>query len=248
MELEEVGQLATEVLLLGAVSRGPDDHAASVEVERLRRATEPVTLLVLEPLGDAHPLTGRRVDEVAAGDGKVHGATGPLRLEGVLDDLDDDLLAGLQERTDPLSAAFAAPATRDLHPGQHDLVDVQEGVLLEADVDEGRLEAVDDVVDPRLVDVPDDGAAAPALDVHLGDAVTLRGVGARRRPGARPAGASGLFEQSEPGLPRVDAYEYLFLHDFSLFIGMGTPVPCRRRPGGPGHRSTAAGPRRSSKR
>jgi hypothetical protein len=39
---------------------------------------------------------------------------------------------------------------------QHDLVDVQEAVLVEPEVDERRLEARQDVVDLALVDVPDD--------------------------------------------------------------------------------------------
>ena len=54
---------------------------------------------------------------------------------------------------------------------QHDLVDVQEAVLVEADVDERRLEAGQDVVDLALVDVADDRARAAALEVELGDAV-----------------------------------------------------------------------------
>ena len=51
---------------------------------------------------------------------------------------------------------------------------MQEAVLVEADVDERGLEAGQDVVDLALVDVADDGAAAAALEVDLGDAVAGR--------------------------------------------------------------------------
>ena len=48
---------------------------------------------------------------------------------------------------------------------------MEEAVLVEADVDERRLEAGQDVVDLALVDVAHDRAAAAALEVDLGDAV-----------------------------------------------------------------------------
>jgi hypothetical protein len=47
---------------------------------------------------------------------------------------------------------------------------VEEAVLVEADVNERRLEAGQDVVDLALVDVSDDRPAALALDVELGNA------------------------------------------------------------------------------
>ena len=65
------------------------------------------------------------------------------------------------------SPPAAASAAADLDAGEHDLVDVQKAVLLEADVDEGGLEAGQDVVDLALVDVADDRAPAAALDVEL---------------------------------------------------------------------------------
>src|SRR5205085_3493946 len=107
-----------------------------------------------------------------------------LGLERVLDDLDDDVLTGLEHVGDlPAVAGLAAPAARRVHAGEHDLVDVQESVLLEPDVDERRLEPGQDVVDPALVDVADDRATPAALDVQLGYAPAvrrglLRGAGA----------------------------------------------------------------------
>ena len=69
----------------------------------------------------------------------------------------------------PRASAAAAPP-RDLDPGEHDVVRVEEAVLVEADVHERGLEAGQDVVDLALVDVSDDRAVALALYVELGNA------------------------------------------------------------------------------
>ena len=74
----------------------------------------------------------------------------------------------LEEVLDPL----AVPALA-LELGHDDLVDVQEAVLLEADVDEGGLHARQDVVDGAEVDVAGDRAALRALEVDLGDLAVL---------------------------------------------------------------------------
>ena len=50
-----------------------------------------------------------------------------------------------------------------------DVGDVEEGVALEAEVDEGRLHAGQDPGDPALVDAPRDAAVGLALDEELGD-------------------------------------------------------------------------------
>ena len=171
VELEEVLQLALEVRSRGAVRRGADDRAAAAEVELLGLLAQAVALGVLEPARHADALAGRRVDHVAAGDRDLHRQPGALGLQRVLDDLDDDLLPGREQVGDARAGAGAAAAAGLLHPRDDDLVDVQEAVLLEPDVDEGGLEAGQDVVDLALVDVADDRPAAATLEVDLGDAV-----------------------------------------------------------------------------
>ncbi len=109
------------------------------------------------------------VDEVAAGDRELHRQARALRLERVLDRLDEDLLAGLEQLGDPLALAAGAAAASDLDAGDDHVIGVQEAVLLEADVDERGLEAGQDVVDLALVDVPDDRAGAATLYVELAD-------------------------------------------------------------------------------
>ena len=86
-----------------------------------------------------------------------------------------------------------------------DVGDVEEGVLLEADVDEGRLHPRQDPRHAPLVDVADDAALLPAFDLHLGDAAVL--------------------EDGHPGLAIVGGDEELFLHDC-----LSSSPPCCARP------------------
>ena len=134
-------------------------------------AAQPFALAVLQAARHADALAGRRVDHVAPGDRQLHRQPRALGLERVLDDLHDDLLAGREQVGDLAPAAAAATALGRLDARQHDLVDVQEAVLLEADVHERGLEAGQDVVDLALVDVADDRAPAAALYVELSDAI-----------------------------------------------------------------------------
>ena len=132
----------------------------------LQQLALPLTLGVGEPSARSHPSPQGHVDEVAAGDRELHRKPRPLRLQRVLDHLDQDLLTGLQQLVDAASLAAAAPGAL-LASRQHDLVDVQEAVSLQADVHERRLHAREHVVDDALVDVADDRPLAPALDVEL---------------------------------------------------------------------------------
>ena len=57
--------------------------------------------------------------------------------------------------------------------GDDDLVDVEEAVLLEANLDERRFHPRQDVVDHTEIDVPRDRPALRALEVDLGDTVVF---------------------------------------------------------------------------
>jgi hypothetical protein len=171
VQLVEVLNLALEVLAARALGGGAHDRASLAEVRLSGGAAQAVALLVFEPTRYADALAVRHVHEVAPGDRELHGQARTLRLQRVLDRLDEDLLAGLQELGDALAllAAAATPAARHLHTWEDDVIRVQEAVLVEADVHEGGLEAGQDVVDLALVDVADDRAVALALYVELGD-------------------------------------------------------------------------------
>ena len=145
---------------------------------------------------------------------------GALRLHRVLDRLDEDLLAAVDQVLDPPVVALA------LELGPDDLVDVEEAVLLEADLDERGLHAGQHVVDRALVDVAGDRALLGPLEVDLGDALVLehgdalladvdrdqelalggresggRLAGARRRVDANAAAACAR-ARAWPGVPR----------------------------------------------
>ena len=72
-----------------------------------------------------------------------------------------------------LSRSWILRPRTALELGRDDLVDVEEAVLLEADLDERGLHAREDVVDGALVDVARDRAALGPLEVDLGDLVVL---------------------------------------------------------------------------
>ena len=109
----------------------------------------------------------RHVDDEAAGQRDLGGEPRALRLHRILDRLHEHGLAALDQILD-LAGALAALELR-----ADDLVDVEEAVLLEADLDERGLHARQDVVDDAEVDVAGDRAALGPLEIHLGDAVVL---------------------------------------------------------------------------
>ena len=216
VQLVQVLDLALEVLARGALRGGADDHAALAHVDLLRGPPQAVALLVLEPARHADALALRHVHEVAPGDRELHRQARALGLQRVLDRLDQDLLAGLQELGDALAlagAAAAAAAARHLDAREDHVVRVQEAVLVEADVDERRLEAGQDVVDLALVDVPDDRAVALALDVELGNApvvgLLVLLTAATSSLGGAPLGAALRFQDRDSGFASVHRDEQL---------------------------------------
>ena len=202
MEAVQVVEVALEVLLARALGRGAHDHAAVVLVELLQQLALAIALRVGQAARGADAGTVGHVDEVAPRDRDLHRKACALRLQRVLDDLDEDLLLRLDELVDAPAVAVAAPR-RLLAVGGDDLVDVQEAVSLQADVDERRLHAWQDVVDDALVDVADDRARATPFDVELGDLEAVRATLLR---------ADALaFEYRDAGLTRVDGDENSFL-------------------------------------
>ena len=96
---------------------GADDHAALLDLERLGQLAQPLALAVGK--APAHARAGLAVGrehEEAAGDGELHRHPRPLRPHRVLHDLDQHLLAGLQELVDLAAAARAATMSRRGRP------------------------------------------------------------------------------------------------------------------------------------
>ena len=86
----------------------------------------------------------------------MHRRARPLRADGVLRDLHGQLLADVYARSGhrPLRALV-----------RHAVADVEEGVLLPADVDESRLHARQDVLHLSFVDIADEVRLRFALDL-----------------------------------------------------------------------------------
>ena len=109
----------------------------------------------------------RDEDDEAAGERDLGRQPRALRLHRVLDRLDEDRLAPLDQ---VLDLACALPA---FELGADDLVDVEEAVLLEPDLDERGLHARQDVVDRAEIDVAGDRPVSRPLEVDLGDDAVL---------------------------------------------------------------------------
>ncbi len=162
-QLLEQAHVALELVEGRALGRRARDQAAVlVRLHLLEQVAQAIALGALELLGHADTVAARCEHHEAAGQRDVHRETRALRSHRILGDLDEDVLAGLDQFLDALRAAVAV-----VQLGQDDLGDVEEPVLGEPDVDEGRLHAGQDGVDPSLVDVADDRAAASPFDVRL---------------------------------------------------------------------------------
>src|SRR6185295_16743508 len=213
-------EVAEDVLLGPSRRRGADDDAAGEPVrlaELADDAAEPAALLTRFDLaGDADVIDRGHEHQEPARHRDVGGEAGALGAERLLDDLDDDLLAFLEELLDLLLRPILAIALRaalrsaatvgvaaglivvvagelvELDEGVDDVGDVEEAVALEAEVDEGGLHAGQDLRDPALVDVADDAAVPLALDENLSDQV--------------------VFEDGHHGLVAIGGDDHLLVH------------------------------------
>ena len=167
-ELLQESEVAFELFLRGALGRRADDEPAVGKLETLADDLEPFALLVLQAARDADAVPVRDEDEEPAGKRDLGRQPGALRSHGVLDRLDEHLLAALDQLLDAAPVARLPFELRD-----DDLVHVEEPVLLEPDLDEGRLHAREDVVDDALVDVARHGAVRGAAEVDLDDDAVL---------------------------------------------------------------------------
>ena len=107
--LDEEADVGLELLPLHAVGDGADDEAGALRAHAVHQLAQAAPLAVaLDAARDADVVDGGHEDQVAAGDGDVAGDAGPLGADGVLGDLDDDLLPFLEQVLDVLLLAGAA--------------------------------------------------------------------------------------------------------------------------------------------
>ena len=162
----EEDDVALDVVFARAFGGGADDQPALLDAQLLQDVLQPRALLVVEPARDAEPFALWDEDDEAARQRDLRRQPCALRLHRILDRLHENRLALADQVLD-----LAAVAALDL--GADDLVDVEEAVLLEADLDERGLHPRQDVVDLAEVDVAGDRAALGPLEVDLGDLVVL---------------------------------------------------------------------------
>ena len=186
-------EVADDVFLRPAGGGGADDDAAGEAVRLAELADDAAQaralLARLDLARDADVIHRRHEHEEAAGHRDVRREAGALGAERLLDDLDEDLLAFLEQVLDlglrpALAVALLGAALLggvlvallellELLERVDDVGDVEEAVALEAEVDEGGLHAGQHLRDPALVDVADDAARALAFDEDFGDEIVF---------------------------------------------------------------------------
>ena len=159
-EALEEGEVAGDLAGRGPRGGRADDEAAALERQRVADRAQARALVVGQALGDAHTLPVGHEHHEAPGQRELHGEAHALGAHRVLRGLHHHLVAALEQLGD-LALALG-------DPHRDDLVDVEEPVLLEADLDERGLHAREDVLHAALPHVAHDGAVAAALDVRLG--------------------------------------------------------------------------------
>ncbi len=122
-DLDQEPDVALQLRLRNVLRHRPDDEAGPWRAEPVDDLPEPPPLLLVgDPAADAHVVDRGHEDQVPAGDADVRGEPGALAADGVLRDLDHDLLAHLEQVLDadllarlgpvlaPVPLAVAAPA------------------------------------------------------------------------------------------------------------------------------------------
>ena len=197
--LEDRG-VGGEILARPPFGFGARDQAGGRRLALGEDGAQPRALgLVLDPARDAEVRRAGEEDQVAAGQRDVRAHPRALAGERVLAHLDHDLLSLLEQIDDRRAAgrrlvvvavvvvrsgagragvALRAPVDRRLVVA-HGVAHVEEGVALQATVDERRLHAGKDAGDPALVQVADQPALAMALERDLGQAIVLEHRDAR---------------------------------------------------------------------
>src|ERR1043165_2490327 len=181
-QIGEVFEVGAELLFVAPFARGAHDEAAGAGgADGLEHVLEAQPLvLALDAPRDTDVVDGGHVDEEAPRQRDVAGDARALAGDGVFRDLHDDLLPLAKEigdrrltarllRRDVLEVKLVAVLAVVVLEVFDDVGDVEEGVALEAEVDEGGLHAGEDFGDAAFVDVADDGALPRPLDPELDD-------------------------------------------------------------------------------
>ena len=199
--LEQGRDVALELVGRDALGRRAHDHAVAGRLHLVDDAAQPPALVVPQALGDAEGARVGHQHGEAPGQRDLLGQPGALGPDGVLGDLAQDGLARLEHVLDP--GLLGRPAL-DVVPVVAHVAPVEDGVLGDADVDEGGLHAGQDVLDPAPVDV--------AVDL----------VGVVGRPGDVVLHQRAPLEHGDLGHVRLDVDADQVAADL-----LGAPLPAR---------------------
>ncbi len=122
-EADEVADVLLQLLLRQPLGHRAHDETARRRLHAVDRLAQPRALLVAaDALADADVLERRQVHDVAAGQRDVAGAPGALGADGLLGDLDDDVLALLDDVADGrgLREATRRPRLATARDPRHD--------------------------------------------------------------------------------------------------------------------------------
>ncbi len=185
-----------DLVLALSLACGPDNVAHVRLPEGLHDLAEPLPLLaVLDAAGNADVVHAGHHNEIPARDADVGGDPRTLGADGLLRDLDDDVLAFLQKVLDlrgvgafPLGLHFQLQAFilhhgRILRGAVEHVADVEERRFFQTDVHEGGLHPGKDLHDAALIDVPRNAAVLPPVDEDVGHEAVLQ----QGDPGLLPA-------------------------------------------------------------
>ncbi len=189
-ELDEIASIRLQLNLTLSLSRGADDPTTPAEFVNHR--LEPSTLVVVgDPSRDTELIHCWHVDQKASGQGDVSRQPSALCADGVLHDLDEDLLSLAEEIADvgfhDLAGTGLVVDPEDVGEVIHDaagLTDIEKAISGQPKIDKRGLHAREDTGDPALVEIAD----------HRRCPVPFGPVADQTR----------LFAQGHPGFERVD--------------------------------------------
>ena len=172
---QEGFEIVDQLILSNAIGFGADQQPRPGGLDQHAQGTETIALsLRADPARNVHPLSMGLQDQITPGKRQVAGESRPLGAGGLLHHLHQDLLAWFQQFGDAGGPLF--------QPQGAQIRDVNKPVLLTfTDVDEGRINTGEDVLDSAEINIANlvstlgnDQFINPFIGEHRSDAQLLR--------------------------------------------------------------------------
>ena len=172
---QEGFEIVDQLILGNAIGFGADQQPCSRRLDQHAEGPKTIALsLRTDPARNVHPLSMGLQDQITTGKRQVAGEPRPLGAGGLLHHLDQDLLTWFQQFGDTCGPLFQAQGAQ--------IRDMNKPVLLTfTDVDEGRINAGEDILDSAEINITDlittlgnDQFINPFIGEHRSDAQLLR--------------------------------------------------------------------------